>query len=173
MNLHAIDDARTIRDDGVLADDARSDVHAIVGAAHDRAVADARSPADFAIVHHHGIRNLLRSRNFHVVADDAPLGHIALYVLVDEAADALLDGLVVEMLHHEGGELAVQVGEKDGIAVASLVQHTDQVALSIGCPLCRLHDGEVRDEAIIADSVVVDVAGNVFYQAVIANNDIA
>ena len=173
LYLHTVEDARPVGDDRVFADNSRSDVHAVVRPAHDGAVADARGSADLAVVHDDGVRYLLRTRYLHVVADGATLGCRPLDVLVDESADAVLDGFVVEVFHHEGSKLAVQVGEEDGIAVARLVQHADQVALSVGSSLGGLHHREVRYEAVVADGIVVDIAADVLDEAVVADDDVA
>ena len=77
------------------------------------------------------------------------------------------------MFHHEGGELAVEVVEENHVAVAHLVQYRDQVALTVARSFRRLHDGDVGDEAVVADGVVVDIVPHLFYQAVIAHGHIA
>ncbi len=44
----------------------------------------------------------------------------------------LLQFLVGEMLHHEGGKLTVQIAEENDVAFSHLVEHAHQVSLAVG-----------------------------------------
>ena len=87
--------------------------------------------------------------------------------------DGVFERLVAEMLHHEGGKLAIEVVEEDDVAVAHLVEYGDEVALAKGGSLGRLHLRDVGDIAVVADSVVVDVVACLLDEAIVADGDIA
>ena len=173
LHLHAIDDARAVAYNRVLANHSRTDIYRVVGPVQDRAVAHARGAVDLAIVVNDGIGDFLRSHNLHVIADDATLGHVAADILVDESAYLILDVFVGEMLHHECRELAIQVTEDDGVAVARLVEHRDEVALAVGGTFRGLDDAHIRDEAVVANGIVVDVSAHILDEAVVTDGHIA
>ena len=105
LHLHRVGNATAVADDGVLADDTRSDVYRGVSRRHDGTVAEARGTVDLAVILDHGIGNLLRVDDFHTVADGTPLRLREADLLVDEACQVVLELLVLEVLHHEGGQL--------------------------------------------------------------------
>ena len=76
------------------------------------------------------------------------------------------------MSHHECCYLAGQSVIRHHVAFAHLVQHRYNVSLAIGSPLGGLHSADVRDIAVRAYDIVVDVVAYVFYQAVVANGNV-
>ena len=76
------------------------------------------------------------------------------------------------MLHHKGCKLAIKVVEEDHIAVAHLVQYRDEITFSIGSTLRSLHDRDVRDEAVVTDSIVINIIPHLLNKAVVTNGHI-
>ena len=76
------------------------------------------------------------------------------------------------MFHHECCKLTVQVAEDNGVTVASFIQYRYQVTFTIGCSLGGLHDADIRDQAVITDGIVVDVASYILNQTVVADRHV-
>ena len=60
------------------------------------------------------------------------------------------------MLHHKGSQLRVQVVEENHITVTHLIQHGNQMSLTIGSTFCGLQRTDIRDITVVADSIVVN-----------------
>ena len=82
-------------------------------------------------------------------------------------------GLVVLVLHHEGGQLRVEFTEQGDVAVAHLVEHGDGGAGAVGGSLGGLDGGDVGDVAVVADGVVVDEVAHLLDEAVVTHADVA
>ena len=111
--------------------------------------------------------------NFHVVTNVGLVGTVTGNIFVDEATQLILERAVVEVLYHEGCQLAVQVAEENDVAVAHFVEYRDEIALAISSALGCLHGTDIADVAVVANRVVVDVVADVFNQTVIANGHVA
>ena len=120
-----------------------------------------------------GVVDIACIDNFHVITDVGLVGTMACNVFIDEATQRILECAVVEVLHHEGRQLAVQVAEENDVAVAHFVEYRDEIALAIGGSLGCLHGTDVADVAIVAYRVVIDVVADVFNQTVVANGHVA
>ena len=137
------------------------------------AVAESGSTVYLAEVINHAVGYLLGVYNLHVVAYLSAVRHLVVDVGLDELSDLLLQFLVGEVLHHEGGKLTVQIAEENDVSFSHLVEHAHQVALTVGCSLGGFHGRDVRDVAIIPDVVVVDEIAYVLDEAVITYGCIA
>ena len=73
------------------------------------------------------------------------------------------------MLHHEGGQLAVQPAEKDEVSVAHFVEHGDEVTFAVGGAFGGLHRADIRDVAVVTNRIVVDKVAHILNQAVVAH----
>ena len=137
------------------------------------AVAEPGSSVHLAEVVDDTVGNFLGIDNLHVVAYLSAFRHLVVDVGLDELSDLLLQFLVGEMLHHEGGKLTVQIAEENDVSFSHLVEYAHQVALTVGCSLGGFHGRDVRDVAIIPDVVVVDEIAYVLDEAVITYGYIA
>ena len=123
MNLHTVDDACALGDDGVLGDDTCADIYIAMDASEQGTIAQSGSTIHLTEVVDHAVGDFLGVDNLHVVADASTLRHLGVDVGLDELANALLEFLVGEVLHHEGGELTIEVGEEDDVSFAHLIEH--------------------------------------------------
>ena len=172
LHLYGVRNRTAVRDDGVLADDTRTDIYGGIFLREDGTIGETCGTIDFTIVLHDSIGNLLRIDDFHTIAQCTALRLREANLLVDESDDAVLQLFVAEVLHHESCQLRVQVVEQHHIAVTHLVQHTDHVTLTKGSTLGGLHRRHVRDVTVAANGIVVDEIANFLYQAVVAHGDI-
>ena len=119
------------------------------------------------------VGNLLGIDNLYVVSYGRLVMPVTCNFLIDKSSDGIFKGLVMEMFHHESGELAVEIAEEYHVAVAHFIEHGDEVALAVSRPIGGFHRTDVADIAAVTDSIVVDVVADVLYQAVITNADVA
>ena len=136
-------------------------------------IAQSGSTVHLAEVVDHTVGDFLGVDNLHVVADASTLRHLGVDVGLDELANALLEFLVGEVLHHEGGELTVEVGEEDDVSFAHLIEHAHQVPLAVGGSLGGLQGRDVGDIAIVTDGIVVDEIADVLDETVVTDGHVA
>jgi hypothetical protein len=98
-----------------------------------------------------------------------PLSGAFLDVGLDELSDVLLQFLVGEMLHHEGSQLTVEIGEENHVSFAHLVEHAHQITLAEGSSLGGFHRRDVGDVAVITNGVVIDEVAHVLDETVVSD----
>ena len=76
------------------------------------------------------------------------------------------------MLHHKGSYLAIEFTEDSHVTITHLVQHTDGRSFSEGSVFSSLKRTDVRDIAVIADGIIINIVTNLFDQAVVADSHI-
>ena len=119
------------------------------------------------------VRYLTRIQNLDMVTHRPTVRHRQDNVLSDKFLNRIHKQLVVTILHHQSSQLTRQTVEQHHVAVAHLVEHRDDVPLSEGCALSRLHRVHIRDITLISDGIVIDEVTDVLNQAVVADNHIA
>ena len=173
LHLHGVVDTAAVTDDGVLADDTRADIHGSVTRRHDGTLQQTSGTVHLAVALDDGISDVLCIDNLHVVANDAPLGTLHAQLVLNELGEALLQHLVLGMLHHEGCQLGVQFAEDNHVAVAHLVEHGDGGTLAEGGIISGLERRDVRDKAVVTDCIVVDVVTYLLNQTVVTHAHVA
>ena len=173
LHLDAVDYARTIAYYRVLTDYAGADIHAVVRRTHYRAVAESCHTVNLGRIAYYGVRYFFRVHNLHAVANRATVGCVQPDVFVNESAYSPFHVLVFEVFHHESGKLRIKICKKHYVAVAHLVEHRHEIALSEGCPIGGFHCAYVRNVAPLANGVVVYEVADVLYQTVVAHRNIA
>ena len=121
LHLHRIDDARSMADDGILADHTRSDIHIGLGRAQDGAVAEARRTVHLTIVADVRVGYFLRIDDLHARSEGATVGACGFDFLADEPANAVFQLLVLEMFHHESGKLTVEMLKEDEVSMIKVL----------------------------------------------------
>ena len=76
------------------------------------------------------------------------------------------------MLHHKGCYLTVEFTEDGHVTVTHLVQHTDGRSFSEGSIFSSLKRTDIRDIAVIADGIIINIVTNLFNQTVVADSHI-
>ena len=77
------------------------------------------------------------------------------------------------VLHHKRGELGIELTEDGDITIAHLVEHTDDRTLAIGGVVGSLECTDVRDVAVVAYRIIIDVVAHFLYQTVVAHCDVS
>ena len=98
-------------------------------------------------------------------------------VTVDIVLDELVNGrcelLILFVFDHQGRELRVKTAEQFHVTIAVLVQYRDDVSLAKRGIFGRLNRAYVANQAVVANTTVVDIVAYVFNQAIVANSHVA
>ena len=173
LHLHGVDERRAVGDDGVLRDDSRADIDIGIFRGEERAVGQTCGSIDLTVVTDQSVGDFLGVDDLYTVADLSALGHIRVDIITDELTDLVLQLTVMEMTHHESGQLGTEGRIEHHIALSYLIEHAHEIALSIGGTLGGLYRRDIRDIAVITDIIIVDVVADILDQAVVADGDIA
>ena len=105
LHLHTVIDRTTVADDGVLADDTRSDEYRSIHRTHHRTLRETGSTADLTVALDDGVRDVFGIDDLHIVAYIATVRTRHAELVFNHLLKRLTQAFVVVMLHHEGGQL--------------------------------------------------------------------
>ena len=173
LHLHRVINRATITDNRVLADHASTNEYRRILTTQNRTLVQAGTTANLAVALNHGVDDILGIDNLHTITYDTALGCRDTYLVVNQLAQAVYQGLIVIILHHERSQLRVQFTEEHNITIAHLIEYTDRWSCTIAGPLARLKRRDIRDITVITDGIIVDEVAHFLNQAVITHGYIS
>ena len=105
LHLHGVVDAATVADNGVLANDTRSDIYRCIARRHDGTLLQAGRTVHLAVAHNDRIGNVFRIDYLDVVANESALRTLHAQLVLNKLCQPQLQLLVVSMFDHEGSQL--------------------------------------------------------------------